>query len=442
MKFKKIVSLLLVGAALLQLGTAAMAETVPPSDIISEAWCVTDAETGQLLVGGNADKRMEPASITKILTCALALEVLDPNDSYTFSAEAATYDKASTHLAFTEGETCKIEDLLYGAMVESANDCAMALADAVSGSQLDFVRLMNQKLEELGCTGSHFANSTGMPDANHYTTARDMATITKYALTVEGFETYFNAWEWTIPATNKNSERTFGTHHSMIVGSENNSTYGYDPATGGKLGWTEEALHTAVTVAEKGDLRLICVVLKSKNKSAKYKDSEALFEYCFNNLYKVEVPVAVVQKEIPIYEDGELYGKMVVHPMASVEVVIAEGLTKDDISCKMNLPDSCELSEMSTVALEVSFNKTSTAMSTEAFTISPAYHVIKESAVVEADVSVDEESGAIFKGWYFIAIPLAVILFLVVAVLGIRAYNIRKYKKLRKHRHYNRLKRG
>lgn len=442
MNFRKALSALLAVLTVLNMSTAALADTAPPTDIISEAWCVMEAETGQLLIGGDADRRMEPASITKILTCALALEALDPKDSYTFSAEAASYDKASTHLAFTEGETCLVEDLLYGAMVESANDCAMGLADAVSGSQLEFVRLMNKKLEELGCTGSHFANPTGMPDANHYTTARDMAVITKYALSVPGFETYFNAWEWTIPATNKNTERTFGTHHSMIVGSENNATYGYDPATGGKLGWTEEALHTAVTVAEKGDLRLICVVLKSKNKYAKYKDSTALFEYCFNNFYKVEVPVTVQSREITVYDGEELYGKMVVHPMAAVNVVVTEGITKDDITCKANVPDSCQLSEMSAVAIEVSFKKTSTAMSTEPFTVSPDYHVIKESSVAFGDAEMTEREGSIFKGWYFIAIPLGVLLLLAVAVLIIRAYNIRKYRKLRRHRHYNRLKRG
>lgn len=442
MNFKKFVSITLAVLTVLSLCVPAFGDAAPPSDIISETWCVMDAKTGQMLIGGDPDKRMEPASLTKVLTCALALEVLEPRNSYTFSAEAASYDRAGTHLAFSEGETCKIEDLLYGAMVESANDCAMALADAVSGSQLEFVRLMNRKLEELGCTGSHFANATGMPDANHYTTARDMAIITKYALSVPGFETYFNAWEWTIPATNKNTERKFGTHHSMIVGSENNGTYGYDPATGGKLGWTEEALHTAVTVAEKNDLRLICVVLKSRNKSAKYKDTKALFEYCFNNFYKIEVPVSVPKKEIVVYDGEELYGKMVVHPMASLEVAVTNGFTKDDIACKANIPDSCLLSEMSGVAVEVSFKKTSTAMSTEPFTVSPDYHVIKESSVVSADAEVEEKTGSIFKGWYFIAIPLGILLFLVVAVLIIRAYNIQKYKKLRRHRHYNRLKRG
>ena len=158
MKLKKILSFALAAffaAAPLAKNTAAF-----PAEIISEAYCVMDAETGQLLVGGSADKRMEPASITKILTCAMALEVLDPKDTYTFTKEAASYDKGSTHLAFTEGEKCRVEDMLYGAMVESANDCAMGLADAVGGSQLGFVKLMNEKAAEIGTEGNAITLST------------------------------------------------------------------------------------------------------------------------------------------------------------------------------------------------------------------------------------------------------------------------------------------
>jgi D-alanyl-D-alanine carboxypeptidase (penicillin-binding protein 5/6) len=189
---KKLLSIVLSVIFVLSLAVPSFA-AMPSSEIISETWCVMDAKTGQLLIGGNENAKREPASITKILTCAMALERLDPADKYTFSKEAASYDKASTHLAFSEGEICTIEDLLYGAMVKSANDCAMALADASAGSQLAFVRLMNEKLAELGCTGSHFSNSTGMPEMNHYTTARDMAIITKYALSVPGFMKYFSA---------------------------------------------------------------------------------------------------------------------------------------------------------------------------------------------------------------------------------------------------------
>ncbi len=411
-----------------------------PSEIISEAYCVMDADSGQLLVGGSADRRMEPASITKILTCALALEILDPQNKYTFSAEAASYDKGGTHLAFTEGETCKIEDLLYGAMVESANDCAMGLADAAAGSQFAFVKLMNQKAAEIGCKGTHFANATGMPDANHYTTARDMALITRYALSVEGFETYFSAWEWTIPATNKNTERKFGTHHSMIVGSANNSAYGYDYATCGKLGWTEEAKHTAVTVADNGKMRLICVVLKSTNKYAKYKDSIALFDYCFGAFRRVEIPIALKKTDVTLYDGEALYGKMTVYPMAAVELLLTDDLDEKDVTCTVNVPEYCDISAVDGIEVSVKFDKASGKMATEDVSVRPEYHIIRESDIVEADASVTKEKST-FRWWIFIAVPIGVILALAVLVLCIRAYNIRKYRKLRRHRHYQKLKR-
>ncbi|MBQ4643334.1 MAG: D-alanyl-D-alanine carboxypeptidase [Oscillospiraceae bacterium] len=434
---RKIISLMLCILSVLSITVPAFG-AMPSSDIISETWCVMDAKTGQLLIGGNENAKREPASITKILTCAMALERLDPKAEYTFSKEAASYDKASTHLAFSEGETCTVEDLLYGAMVESANDCAMALADASAGSQLAFVRLMNEKLAELGCTGSHFSNSTGMPEMNHYTTARDMAIITKYALSVPGFMTYFSAWEWTIPATNKNSERNFGTHHAMIVGSQYNATHGYDYATGGKLGWTEEAMHTAVTTASNGEMDLICVVMKSKHKNAKYKDSRLLLDYCFENFKSVEIPVTVKKSELEVFDGEELYGKMTVYPMASINILLTDDMSASDISAKANIPESCQLSEVSSVALNISFGKSSANMLTGTFTLSPEYHIIKESAVISTDTEIGGEKST-FRWWIFIAIPFGVFAVLVIIILIIRAYNIRKYNRLRRHRHYRRL---
>ena len=435
--FKKFVSLFLSLITVISLAVPAFG-AMPSSEIISETWCVMDAKTGQILIGGNENAKREPASITKILTCAMALERLDPKAEYTFSEEAASYDKASTHLAFSEGETCTIEDLLYGAMVESANDCAMALADASAGSQLAFVRLMNEKLAELGCTGSHFSNATGMPEMNHYSTARDMAVITKYALSVPGFMTYFSAWEWTIPKTNKNSERTFGTHHAMIVGSQYNPTNGYDYATGGKLGWTEEALHTAVTTASNGEMDLICVVMKSKNKNAKYKDSRLLLDYCFNNFKSVEIPVTVKKSKLNVYENENLYGEMTVYPMAAINILLTEDMSASDVSVKTNIPESCQLSEVSGVALDISFGKTSENMSTSDFSLSPEYHIVKESSVISSDSEIKNEEST-FRWWIFIAIPFGILGALIIIILIIRAYNIRKYNRLRKHRHYRRL---
>ena len=120
-------------------------------------------------------------------------------------------------------------------MVESANDCANAIAQAVSGNLTDFAELMNQQVAALGLSDTHFTNAHGLPDKDHYTTAYDMARITRWAMTVPGFEEYFCATEYTIPKTNKKDvARNIGTHHHMLV----ESAYYYPYAKGGKLGWT------------------------------------------------------------------------------------------------------------------------------------------------------------------------------------------------------------
>jgi D-alanyl-D-alanine carboxypeptidase len=277
-----------------------------------------------------------------------------------------------------------------------------------------------------------------MPEMNHYSTAKDMAIITKYALSVPGFMTYFSAWEWTIPKTNKNSERTFGTHHAMIVGSKYNATNGYDYATGGKLGWTEEAMHTAVTTASNGEMDLICVVMKSKNKNAKYKDSRLLFDYCFENFKSVEIPVTVKKSKLSVYDGESLYGEMTVYPMVSMNVLLTNDMSSSDVSAKANIPESCQLSEVSSVALEVSFKKNSENMATSSFSLSPEYHIVKESSVISSDAEMENEKTT-FRWWIFIAIPFGVIAAFAIIILIIRAYNIRKYNRLRKHRHYKRL---
>lgn len=438
---KRIIAFLMAAAIALSLFAVTAAGVEKPSDIVSETYCVMNAETGQLLVAGDPDKRMEPASITKILTCALALEYLDPDAEYTFSREAASYDQGSTHLALVEGETLTIRDMLYGAMVESANDCAMGLADAVSGSQAAFVELMNAKLAELGCSNTHFTNSTGMPDPDHYTTARDMGLITRYAMSIEGFDTYFGACEWVIPPTNKNSERKFGTHHSMIVGPEGNPIFGYKYAYGGKLGWTEEALHTMVTAAKNDEMDLICVVLKSKQKYAKYNDSIKLLDYCFDNFRATEIPVSVQKKDVLLYDGEEEYGKMTVYPMASVRVLTTGDIGEKDIKATASIPDSCNLSEISDISVRIDFTSRSSEMETEGFRIIPRNYIVRNSEIKDDSDALSGNDRATYKWWLFIVVPLGVLAGLALLVLVIRAYNIRKYSKLKKHRHYERLKR-
>ena len=285
---KRLFSLLLAAAMIGGTAvTAKAADDVP--DTYSSAYVVMDAKTGQVLLQKNMYEKKYPASITKILTAALGLTYAKPEDSITVSEESVSDIwkwGETTHLALEPGEVITLRDALYGAMVESANDCANAIAQAVSGSLTDFAAVMNQQAAALGLSDSHFTNAHGLPDREHYTTAYDMARITRWALTVPGFEEYFCATEYTIPKTNKKDvARNIGTHHHMLV----ESAYYYPYAKGGKLGWTSEAQHTAVTWAEKDGLSLLCVVMDCSDKWGKYKDTAALFDYCFDRYSMVSV---------------------------------------------------------------------------------------------------------------------------------------------------------
>jgi hypothetical protein len=129
---------------------------------------------------------------------------------------------------------------------------------------------------------------------------------------------------------------------------------------------------------------------------------------------------------------------MTVYPMAAINVLLTGDMSASDITVNTNIPESCQLSEVSNVALEISFDKTSENMTTSGFTISPEYHIVKESSIISSDVEIENEKST-FRWWIFIAIPFGVIAALAIIILIIRAYNIRKYNRLRKHRHYRRL---
>ena len=313
----------------------------PQLNIYSEAYVVMDAKTGQVLIEKNMNKKEYPASITKILTAALGLELCSPDDSITVSQESVNdiwQWGETTHIALEPGETITLRDALYGAMIESANDCANAIAQCVSGNLSDFTEQMNQKVQELRLTGTHFTNAHGLPDDEHYTTAYDMAMITRWALSVDGFTDYFDATSYTIPKTNKkDTVRNIGTHHHMLV----DSAYYYEYAMGGKLGWTTEAQHTIVTWAEKDGLSLICVCLNCSDKWGKYKDSIALFDYCFDRYGMITVASdQVASFNIPIGSLQNPTGVVHVAAPGDLNVLVDKGVSQDAVALQYDIP-SC-----------------------------------------------------------------------------------------------------
>ena len=254
-----------------------------PSGILMEA------QTGTVVYQKDADTRRSPASITKIMTTLLALENGNLSDMVTFSDDAINNTEGSG-IARDYGEQMTLEQCLYGVMLESANECAYAVAEHVGGTVENFVDMMNAKAKELGCTNTHFANPHGLQDENHYTTAHDMALIAQAAYQNETFRIIIGTKMYTIPPTNKHAEETvLRNHHDMLCTYHNaNRKYLYPYCVGGKTGYTATANSTLVTYAEKDGMTLICVVMNTQSPN-QFIDTVNLFDYAFDNFQVLNV---------------------------------------------------------------------------------------------------------------------------------------------------------
>ena len=285
-------SLLTLLVLLLLTGQAAPAAAAPTDPAVkSETAVLINADTGQVLYKKDMDKRMYPASITKIMTGLLALEKGELNDTVKMSdAVIDDIEKDSANIALDYDEEITLEQALYAVAVASANDAANGIAETVGGTMDDFVRMMNEEAAGLGAVNTHFNNANGMPDDNHYTTARDMALITAKALKAPGFAEIFGTKRYTIPPTNKQPE-------ARIINSSNRFLNGDMPYEGmllSKAGWTYEAQHTLVTAARRNGITLVAVVMKSSVSTDKWADTTALLDYGFNEL----LPVTLLETDI------------------------------------------------------------------------------------------------------------------------------------------------
>lgn len=256
-------------------------------EVGSESAIVMEASTGTILYQKNADEVHFPASITKIMTALVALENGDMSDTVIFSKDAV-YNTEGSSIARDVGEEMTLEQCMYAMLLESANECAYAIAEHVAGDVDTFVAMMNEKAAELGCTNTHFVNPHGLPDDNHVTSAHDMALIAQEAWKNETFRIMTGTVRYEIPPTNKHSEITYLQNHNEMINAYQTSKYLYDNCVGGKTGYTMVAKSTLVTYAQKEGMTLICVVMYAE-KPDHWLDSINLFEYCFSNfgLYNV-----------------------------------------------------------------------------------------------------------------------------------------------------------
>lgn len=249
----------------------------------------------------NADEKIYPASTTKIMTCLVALEYGNPDDSFMVGDEVlgttTKFTDFSSLMGILPGETLTLRDLLYGLMLKSGNDAGEAIAKHVGGSVQGFVDLMNQKAAELGMTSTHFANPHGVHDDDHYTTARDMAKLAAYALKDKDFCEIIETKSYTVPANDvRTTPLEFDNADRLLVpveGDKLETVYKY--AIGIKTGNTPKAGMCLVAAAEKDGARVIVALFGDRaemynndeelNNLARFVNARSIFEYVFENQY-------------------------------------------------------------------------------------------------------------------------------------------------------------
>jgi len=258
---------------------AARAEGKPaPIEVSAESAILMDGTSGRVLFEKDAHKKMRIASITKVMTAILAIESGKMDQTVKVDGRAVGTEGSSIYLK--AGEKLKLRDLVYGLLLRSGNDAAVAIAIAVAGSESGFVRLMNEKAMELGMLDTHFANPHGLddPDGNHYSTAYDMALLTKYARQNRTFRTIFKAKYYSAPQEGERWERKWKNKNKLL--------FRYKYSTGGKTGFTKRAGRTLISTASKRDLDLIAVTL---NDGDDWRDHMNLFNWAFQNYKMTEI---------------------------------------------------------------------------------------------------------------------------------------------------------
>ena len=206
---------------------------------------------GRVIGEINGEQQMYPASMTKIMTTIVAIENLkDLDQEITLTNEMfeGLYEQDATQAGFQPGETVRAIDLLYGVMLPSGAECCIALADTISGSEADFVTLMNEKAAKLGMSGTNFCDTTGLHDANHYSTAKDIAVLLKYALRNDTFREIIESPYHSTPATNIHPDGI--TFYSTMFKNLSDTVVTDGQIMGGKTGYTGEAGHCLASFAE------------------------------------------------------------------------------------------------------------------------------------------------------------------------------------------------
>lgn len=249
------------------------ADTLIPAapQLAASSWILMDANSGRILVEHNADKRLPPASLTKMMTAYLVENEIDdgkltPDENVRISVNA--WKTGGSRMFIREGTSVSVDDLLHGVIIQSGNDASVALAEHIGGSEGSFADLMNQHAKRLGMNNTHYMNATGLPHAEHYSTAHDLAILARHI--IRDYPDHYQIY----------SQKYF-TWNGIKQPNRNKLLWRDKDVDGLKTGHTDEAGYCLVASAKKEDTRLISVVMGTSSEEARAQESQKLLTYGF-----------------------------------------------------------------------------------------------------------------------------------------------------------------
>lgn len=318
----------------------------PPKISYAQSALLMDMPSGRVLYSKNLDERVFPASLTKIMTGIIALEQGNMGDTVSATYEALkNITMEDSQMGLLIGEEITMEQLVNAMLVHSANDASNVIAIHLAGSIEKFVEMMNQKAKELGMTGTNYVNACGSHDDNHYTTARDLAILTKYAMQNEQFREIVKKIIYKIPPTNKFANERTLVNTNLFLSTIRSTYYYYPPAIGIKTGHTSQAGYCLVSAATYSDIELMAIVMNCQNVDTKeqaysYLDSKALFDFGFENY--LNQPIAAVGDIVSdqkVYEaKDDMRVALTVENDVSALIPNKTG-SADEVETKVELPE-------------------------------------------------------------------------------------------------------